>query len=242
MADDPDRLTVLGVRPSDSRLQAELWRFVPDEADAIYRPAFADPSNRSLLAGALSNPPVLAMLVLWLAIRRYRAGWPLSSALLFWASTERSRSGAQLPATAAIESLAAKRALPVVSLDVDLLDGILCQGPVWTGAAWATTLLVVGAAVLAVLDPTVLSVAVALVALPLVIGFVLAHAGAHVERRDDAIAAAAVREARRAGHSHPVVIVRERHVPGVSDRAKDQFVPTESRTVSSDLTADASLY
>lgn len=223
MKPDPDRLTVLGVRPSDSRLEAELWRYVPEAADAIYRPRFDAPSRSDLALGTLLNPPTLAYVLLLLAIRRYRDGSPL-------------------PATVAIESLAARRPVPVHDLGVDPLDGILDQGPLWTIGAWATTLLVAGAASLAALDPTTLSVSAALVTLPLAASFVLAHAGAHLERRDDAIATAALHEARQSGHARPVLIVQERHVPGVSDRAKDRLVSTESRTVSSDLAADGSLY
>lgn len=242
MTSEIEQLTVLGVRPSDSRLEAELWRYVPEDADAIYRSRFAAPSDRRLVLGALANPPVLATLALWLPIRRYRAGCPLSASLVPWLAGGRQRATSPLPATAAVESLATQRAVPIVDLDVDPLDGVLDQGPTWTVAAWATTLLVAGATALAAIDPTPLTVGVALLSLPIAIGFVLAHAGAHVQRRDDAIAAAAFDTARRSGHSHPVVIVRERHVAGVSDRAKDRLVPTEARTVSSELTADASLY
>lgn len=219
----PERLTVLGVRPSDARLRAELWRFVPDEADAIYRPTFFLPTPRRLAVAALLNPPVLAFLVLAVLGRQIHAGSPP-------------------PATAAVESVAEERGLPIEQLDVDPVDGILEQGPWWTTAAWVTTGLVVGAATLAVLDPTVLSVAVAFVTIPLTASYVLAHSGAGLQRRDGELAATVLRTARESRHRHPVVVVRERHVPGIADRAKDRLVPTDSRTVSTQLTADASLY
>lgn len=223
MSTAPDRLTVLGVRPSDARLRAELWRFVPDEADAIYRPAFRAPTPRRAALAALLNPPVAARLAAAGLVERYLSGSPP-------------------PATEAVESAAKERGLPVEALDVDPVAGLLDQGPLWTVGAWVVTGLVLASVALAALDPAVLSVATLVIALSLTASYVLAHAGADLQRRDGELAAAALRTAREAGDRHPVVVVREPHVPGVADRAKDELVPTESRTVSTQLTLDASLY
>ena len=223
MTVDLDRLTVLGVRPTDSRLQGELWRFVPDEADAIYCSDFGAPSGRSILRGLGRNPPVVLGVLALLLFSRYHHG-PTP------------------PAERAVEALAYDRRLELVELPVDPLDRVLEQGPVWTAVGWLSTVLIVAVVALLVVQPGPLSVLVAFTAVALVVGIVLIHAGMHVQRRDDAITTALLEAARRERHRRPVVVVRERHVPGVSDRTKDQLISTETRTVSTDLTADASLY
>lgn len=219
----PELLTVLGVRPSDRRVEAELWRFVPGDADAIYRPGVGAPRPAALVAALLRNPPVLLARLALLAVRWLRGGHPP-------------------PATHALERLAERRGLPIVELDVDPLDGVHGQSPLWALGAWATTSLLATAGWLAVVQPGPLAVLVAIVAVGVAAGYVLAHAGRHLRDRDEAIAAAALAAARERDDDRPVVVVRERDVPRVARLSKDAAVPTDATTVSSDLAADASLY
>lgn len=215
-----DRLTVLGVDPDDARLGGELWRYVPDEADAVYRTRFEDPRPAALVRVAFANPPVAATVLALVALRRGRSP----------------------RASAAVTALGEERSIPVVELDLDPLGGVAGQGWPWTLGAWVATGAFLATTLALVLVPGPLTAALAFVSVPLAAAYVLAHGGAHIRRRDAAIAAAVLDRAARAGHDRPVLVVRERHVPGVADRAKDRRVPTHERTVSTELTADASLY
>lgn len=220
---DIDRLTVLGVDPDDARLSAELWRFVPDDADAVYRPRFADPPAGAILRAALVNPPVTVVVFALLAVRRVRRG-------------------PDPPVSTATEEIAADLGLASTVLDVDPLDGVHDQGLWWSLGAWVTTAVVVGVAAAVAIDLGPVTLLLAIVALPLAASYVFAHGGAHIQRRDTAIFGATVERAVQGRHQRPVVVVRERHVPGVADRGKDALVDTDAWTVSSHLTADESLY
>lgn len=259
---DPERLTVLGVEPTDGRLATELWRFVPAEADAVYAPSFAAPSLAALARTALRNPPVALYLGFALALHRVRRDGPL-------------------PAAEAVEAAAQRRNAEFVRLDAEPLDRVREQGPQWTLAAW----IVVAVAVLALgllaiafgagdalslgsvgdalgpiadafgpiadaldlgsgdevplgLREQVLAVGIAAISPPLTVGFVLAHAGAHVERQDERIATAVLEAAERDGHAHPAVVVPVRHLPGVAERAKDRGVPANERDVGAQLAVE----
>lgn len=221
MTDFPERLTVLGVRPTDSTLSVELSRFVPPTADAIYWPAFERPSRGVLARAFLCNPPVALVVLLAQALRRYRYG-------------------SELPAAEAVPPVAQREHVELVELDVAPLDRVRRQGRFWTAAAWAITALVAVAVALLALRGDLLAVGVASVCPPLVLGYVLAHAGDHLQRQADRIATAAIDTARSEGHRQVVVVVRERLVPGVAERAKDRGVVVDERHVSAQLAAEPS--
>lgn len=221
-ASEIERLTVLGVDPHDARASAELWRFVPEDADAVYRPRYSTPGAGRTLRAAVRNPPVTAVVLASLAYRSLR-------------------SGDDPPATGTASEIAS-RAGDETLLDVDPLDGVFDQGAWWTLGAWIATLSTAAAVVALVLGPATVTVLFALVVAPLVASYVLAHGGAQIQRRDRTIFDALRAHAARRGHDRPVVIVRERHVPGVADRAKDALVETDARRVSTELAVDESLY
>lgn len=220
----PSELTVLGVDAHDPRLHTELHRYVPGDADALYLLAIppTELAVDDVIRAGLYNPPATgAALVL--------RGW-------------RSRAVPSLQSAAAVSDVGANRDLPVHELSVGGFAQIPRQRPPWTVSAWALTALVVFTAVALLVSFGVPSVVLAMIVAPLVVSFVLAHAGAHLRIRDAAILSAVRTRAASDHIDHPVVVVPERHAHGIADDAKDEFIEATARTVSTDLTADESLY
>lgn len=220
-SDAPERLTVLGVDGRDRRLLAELGRFVPDTADAIYRLPSPQPVASATTAGAaLRNPPAVAGALLlrgWAHVRGPSA------------------------ATTSVDAIADEREVATEVLSAPPLIGVREQGPLWTIGAWLVTIAVVGSLLAVALLPHLVTGLFLVVGVGLGVAFALAHAGASIQFRDDAIAEAALAHAHKCGHEHPVVVVPERHGPGIADLAKDAGVPTDLQSVSTDLVAEESL-
>lgn len=219
--DAPERLTVLGVDGRDRRLLAELGRFVPDTADAIYRLPSPQPVTSATTAGAaLKNPPAVTGSLL----------------LRGWAHVR----GPSAAATA-VDGIGDEQGIQTEILSAPPLIGVREQGPLWTLGAWLATIAAVGSLLAAVLLPHLVTGLFVVVGVGLYVAFALAHAGASIRFRDDAIAEAALAHARECGHEHPVVVVPERHGPGIADLAKDAGVPTDLQSVSTDLVVEESL-
>lgn len=219
------RLTVLGVDGHDPRLHTELHRFVPNDADALYPLAIppTELNTRSVVLAAAYNPPATGAALAFRGVRTVR--------------------GPSLQSAAAINSIAENRDLPVRPLSADGFEQVPRQGLLWTLTAWLLTALLAVTAVVFIgagIGPS--TVVLAGVVTALTASFVLAHAGAHLGLRDEAIFERVRETAARCDDNHPVVVVPERHVPGIAADAKDNQIKTTDRAVSTELTADESLY
>lgn len=223
-APGPKKLTVLGVDGHDPRLHTELHRFVPEGADAIY-PLAIPPSEvnvHDVLVAGLYNPPATTAALVRRGVRTAR--------------------GPSLQSGAAIESIARNRSLPLRKLAVDGFEQVPGQSPLWTITAWLLTALIVATIGALVMVGGPAAIALVPMVLAVTVSFVLAHAGAHLALRDEVIGRTVRGLAAAHDDRHPVVVVPERHAPGIAADAKDDLIDATARTVSSELTVDESLY
>lgn len=220
----PEKLTVLGVDGHDPRLHTELHRFVPEDADAIY-PLAIPPTEidaHDVLVAALHNPPATAAALGLRGVRTAR--------------------GPSLQSGAAIDSVARNRSIPVRELAVNGFEQVPGQSVLWTITAWLLTALIAATIGAVVMVGGPAAVALVPMVLAVTVSFVLAHAGAHLTLRDEVIGRTVRALALANDDRHPVVVVPERHAPGIADDAKDDRINATARRVSSELTADESLY
>jgi len=194
---------VLGVDPADPRAVAELGPSIPADATAVYRPPGLDrwpgaaPTVRR-------DPPA----VLFDRLRRHSG-----------------RDGNPSAVEEAIETAANGADLPVRELGVGDPAGAADRTHWWTVGAWTVLALLVALPILGLaligvrggLLPVLFAVLFGVAAVALLAGFVFADAAASVLRGDRAIATAALETHAVHCDERPVIVVPQRHAPGVAD-------------------------
>lgn len=209
-------ITVLGVDPADRRAVAELPRWVPAEATALYR---IGPDDRpsALDVDLAANPPGLLLAL----ARRLRGRRSDPTALV-----------------AAVEAAAGERGVPVHDLERRSDRRAVRRSRWWTVGAWVTTVLGVGAALAAfallALAGTLLvwlfAALFAIGAVALLVGFALAHEAAGILRTDASIAARIV-DGVDDSEPRPVVVLPARNATGVAAALREHGVEAEARIV-----------
>ena len=249
-----DRLGVLGVDPSDGRALAELPRWLPADATALYRVP-DDSARRVADRSASSNPPGAL-----LAFLRRLAGRGAEPPAPRGAAPPAGPDGAPNDArgsrlAAAVDAAAAERGLPVAELSSAGDATPVGPGRRWIVGAWLVTALSVGAPVGAIarwllvggLLAALFAVLASVGAVALALGFAFAHEAAAI-RRYDLVLAAAVADAvdaddaasRAAGTAdvgaRPVLVVPARNAAGVAAILRDRGIDAAARRVDADGT------
>lgn len=236
MASEDAEIVVLGVDPNDPRAAAELSRWIPADATAIYRTPGIDHSPAPGLSG-----------------RQYPPG-----SLLAMTRGADSRSDSDGIAST-IDSVAAERDLPQHELAIASPPGSAERSEWWTAGAWTVAVfpvvIAIAAVALVVTEDSLLrwafAVLITIASVALLVGFHYAHAAAAIHRADPEIAATAARAIADGGDDssdnsddqsarahdqsasakRPVVIVPERNAAGVAAELRDRSVRAEARIV-----------
>lgn len=215
----PATLTVLGVDRGDHGLPAQLDRAVPVDADALCLDRPRNPlTRRERFLTCLGNPGVL-----FLGIASTLA---VCSGYLSYGTTRREFD------RKAVEAVARSREIPVERVGRSPLAASESQSLWWHLAGWAVTLCVLAAAMMGVLVPGLGAVLFLVAAVALASAYVLAYVGVTIDAERTRLFDTIQRVATESSYDHPVAVVRRRHVPGVTDRAKDARVRTRDRIVS----------
>lgn len=215
-------VTVLGVDPTGQRAIAELPRWVPAAATALYR-IHPDDHPAAIDVDPRANPPGLL-----LAIPRRIRGARFDPTTL----------------TAAVDAAGGECDIPVRVLERHSARPAAPRSRWWTVGAWMATALGVGALVAGTLFALtgtllVVSLAVLLVigAAALLVGFALAHEAAEI-RRADASIAALIADGVGGSERRPVVVLPTRNAAGVAAVLREHGIDAENRIVASGLEPD----
>lgn len=212
----PGPITVLGVDPADGRAVAELPRWVPAEATALYR-IHPDARPSAIAAEPLANPPGFLLAL----VRQLRGQRAAPTALV-----------------GAVDEASGECDVPVRVLERRTSRPAVPRSPSWTVGAWVATALSVGAVLVALLllaaagDLLVGLFAALLVigAAALLVGFALVHEAAGI-RRADASIAAVIADGVAASDARPVVVLPTRNAAGVAAALGELGIDAEARTV-----------
>jgi len=222
-------ISVVGVDPTDRRAVAELPRWVPADATALYR---VRPEDRpsAIDVNPATNPPGLL-----LAVARRLRGTRVDPSTL----------------GESVEAAAGECGVPVRNLEGRPVRPSVPRSRWWTAGAWAVTALGVGALLaagilLALAGEQVaggllvasFSVLLVIGAGARLVGFALAHEAAGI-RRADASIAAQIAAGVDPSETRPVVVLPARNAAGVAAVLREHGVDAEARIVAPGSEPDA---
>ncbi|AGN01813.1 hypothetical protein L593_09340 [Salinarchaeum sp. Harcht-Bsk1] len=241
-----DRLGILGVDPADGRALAEVPRWVPADATALY--SVPDVSDRFVAGRASASTPPVALL----ALARRLAGRGSFRTL-----PDEALPGDDAGLAAAVDAAAAECDVTRRDLTVDAGTQSASSRRRWVVGAWTVTLLAIGASLGSIarwlLIGDLLSGLLAILAtvgsLALLVGFAFAAEAAAIRRFDhtladavtDALAADEDNSADSQGTGgtdrtaeRPVLVVPARHAAGVAAILRERGVRARALRVEAD--------
>ncbi|MFC7210126.1 hypothetical protein ACFQL3_06500 [Natronoarchaeum sp. GCM10025321] len=217
--DRPATLTVLGVDRGDDGLPETLRDAVPEDADALFTDRDGTVLSRRDRWRAYGLNPALALL-----------GIPAAIAVLSdyasYGTTSREFD------RQAVDAVADERGLPVESVGRSPLTAVDTVSLPWHLGGWVVTLVLLLAAIYGLVAPGLGGVVFCVAAVALASAYVLAYLGATIESESARLFETIRRGVEEQSYDHPVAVVRRRHVPSLTDHAKEARIRTQEWTLS----------